>query len=204
MEFAFQFSNFSLLFPGKTIRVHLAKPKKLTESSSQAVWKDDEWLQKHAGKPAAEDSSKPDDGGDQEGGGDDDDDEEENADENVDSADANQASAKSQSNPQVFLDIKIGGQYAGRIRILLRKDVTPMCAENFRALCTHEKGFGFRNSIFHRVIPDFMLQGGDFTNHNGTGGRSIYGKKFQDENFILKHTGPGILSMANSGEYCLF
>uniref|UniRef100_A0A3B4BRF1 Peptidyl-prolyl cis-trans isomerase n=1 Tax=Pygocentrus nattereri TaxID=42514 RepID=A0A3B4BRF1_PYGNA len=98
--------------------------------------------------------------------------------------------AQANANPVVYFDIAADNQPLGRVTFEVK---------NFRALCTGEHGFGYKGSIFHRVIPNFMCQGGDFTHHNGTGGKSVYGPRFPDENFRLKHTGPGILSMANAG-----
>ncbi|VEN63853.1 unnamed protein product [Callosobruchus maculatus] len=174
--------NDSELF-GRTIRVNLAKPQRIKEGSTRPVWSEDTWLQQHAGETIGKKI-------------------EEVTVQNEEEAETESASKpeiKKVKNPQVYFDIKIGKTEIGRITMMLRADVVPRTAENFRCLCTHEKGYGYQGSTFHRIIPDFMIQGGDFTNHNGTGGKSIYGRKFADENFQLKHVAPGTLSMANSG-----
>ena len=98
-----------------------------------------------------------------------------------------------------FFDLEVDGKELGRVTFTLFDDVVPKTAENFRQLCTGQNGYGYKGSFFHRIIPEFMIQGGDFTNFNGTGGKSIYGNKFNDENFKIKHTKPGQLSMANAG-----
>ncbi|XP_037677748.1 peptidyl-prolyl cis-trans isomerase A-like [Choloepus didactylus] len=102
-------------------------------------------------------------------------------------------------NPTIFFNITANSELMGCVCFKLFADKVPKTAEDFHALSTGEKGFDYKGSCFHRIIPGFMCQGSDFTHHNGTGGKSIHGEKFDNENFILKHTGPGIFSIANAG-----
>lgn len=177
---------------GKVIKVTLSRPYK-SEGANKPIWAADDWLQEHALKkvesdPMNEGKEKGSGGGGGDGA-------------TGDSSEGPNKKPKIdlKPNPRVYFEVSINGEPAGRIEMLLRADIVPRTAENFRQLCTHAKGYGYNGCTFHRIIKQFMCQGGDFTNHDGTGGKSIYGEKFEDENFALKHTSAGTLSMANAG-----
>ncbi|KAJ1564030.1 hypothetical protein HK096_009923 [Nowakowskiella sp. JEL0078] len=164
---------------GNVIKCNLSKPPKGQQLGvGKPIWMEESYLKDHVQVADEEETPKPDE------------DEEPSAKRVKNSVDILPETSSITSG--VFLEIKIGGVHIGRITIKLFDEIVPKTAANFRSLCTHEKGFGYRGCKVHRVIPGFMLQAGDFEKGNGTGGRSIYGGKFKDENFVLKHTKPGV------------
>lgn len=165
---------------GKTIRVTSAKGRSMDgdlSTSTKAIWHSDAWLEQFAGKTLTETEANSEN-------------QEINAKTIVDFPVEKEI---------VFMDISIDGQYAGRLLFELHNDIVPKTAYNFRRLCQEKKGQGYKQCSFHRIIPGFMAQGGDFTHGNGKGGESIFGMKFEDENFKIQHLNAGDLSMANSG-----
>eukprot|EP00126_Sphaerothecum_destruens_P010582 Sdes_comp20780_c0_seq1m16851 len=165
---------------GKEITVSFAQPLKHKPGVAKAIWNDEDWLREQAGKDRNEEEPM----------------------ESLKTASATQnSSAATHQRPRVFFDILIEGKSQGRIVMELCSDIVPKTVQNFVSLCENESGASYRNTIFHRIIPGFMCQGGDFEFANGTGGYSAFPDRrtFSDENFVLKHTGAGTLSMANSG-----
>ncbi|KAK6099814.1 hypothetical protein MT418_001195 [Batrachochytrium dendrobatidis] len=193
---------------GRVIKVNMARPIKFSSVHTRAIWEDEEWIEENRSAlvtaESVDESTQPVK------------EEREKTPEPTTFAEAALHKAKKQkqlesatstitSQPttisdRVFMDISIGGKPVGRIVIQLALETTPLTCKNFHALCTSRLGYGYRNTPFHRIIPGFMCQGGDITKGNGTGGKSIYGPTFKDENFILKHTKAGVLSMANAGK----
>ena len=155
---------------GKLLKVNLARPGKYQDIQEKAIWEDEEYIKLHQGEVAPEVIPAE-----------------------IIKQSTTEPEKVDKKNPRLYFDIAINGTFAGRMNFELFADIVPLTAENFKQLCTHQQGFGYKNTKFHRIIPNFMVQGGDFQKGDGTGGKSIFGGMFKDENFIIKHTRPGVL-----------